>query len=299
MALPMLYSRRKRLADKTGDDVYQYDDMSTKLRQQIFYIINDWNSRYGGYNSSNPIFDDVVTMLREELGAVKLCTRYAHDTQDEFHQWLIAEQQVANILDGIELAVAYAAHHEKQGYRQSRSVADDIAVLNARMLEDGFGFQLEGGQIIEIGSTFIHKEVTVPALGLLSDRAFENANKEFRDAYQEFNQGNYDDCIHDCCNAFESVLKVILTKKGWLFDDKKDTAKKLLEIAFSNELIPSYMQQEFTGLRTILESGVPTVRNKTGGHGTGTSPRNIPKHIAAFQLHQTAAAIVLLVESAK
>ena len=59
------------------------------------------------------------------------------------------------------------------------------------------------------------------------------------------------------------------------------------------------MQNEFTGLRTILESGTPTVRNKAAGHGAGPNPRNIPRHIAAFQLHQTAAAIVLLIQAAE
>jgi hypothetical protein len=59
------------------------------------------------------------------------------------------------------------------------------------------------------------------------------------------------------------------------------------------------MQNSFTGLRTILESGVPTTRNKTAGHGTGATPRNIPRYIAEFQLHQTAAAILLLVAAAK
>jgi hypothetical protein len=59
------------------------------------------------------------------------------------------------------------------------------------------------------------------------------------------------------------------------------------------------MQTEFTGLRTILEGGVGTVRNKAGGHGAGENKREVPRHVAAFQLHQTAAAILLLVEAAE
>ena len=78
-----------------------------------------------------------------------------------------------------------------------------------------------------------------------------------------------------------------------------DPASKLLKAVFDNKLIPDYMQNEFSGLRTILESGVPTVRNKDGGNGAGVNPRNIPAHIAGFQLHQTGAAIVLLIEAAK
>ncbi len=49
-------------------------------------------------------------------------------------------------------------------------------------------------------------------------------------------------------------------------------------------------------LSGLMESSTPTVRNKQGGHGAGTSPREIPNHLAALQLHQTAAVILFLVE---
>jgi hypothetical protein len=72
-----------------------------------------------------------------------------------------------------------------------------------------------------------------------------------------------------------------------------------LEIAFSNGLIPLHFQSQFGGLRSILESGIPTVRNKNAGHGAGTTPRTIPKYLAAFQLQQTAATILMLIEASK
>lgn len=300
MALPNLYSRRKRLANKKEDDVYQYDTISGKLRNQILHIFDRWNKGFYSYRttSSNPIYDSAVSALRTELGVQTLHGRFSSDADVEFHEWFTKHSIIDELLDAIEICVRLGSYWYDQSRSKYPKFSEDFDELNARLLEAGFGFQIEGGQIIEIGSTFIHKEITVPTLYLLSEIEYKNAEDEFRQAYQEFNQGNYDDCIHDCCNAFESVLKIILTKKGWKFS-VNDTAKKLLEIAFSNDLIPSYMQNEFTGLRTILESGVPTVRNKDGGHGAGVNQRKIPKHIAAFQLHQTAAAIKLLIEAAR
>jgi hypothetical protein len=272
--------------------------MSPKLRQQILFILDTWEGRFRTYSNGEPVFAVINSIMRKELGTTKLSS-YSSDEIDEFKQWFRAHEEVDDLLDSLEVAVRAAKYYsaERQDGSDER-VAAEVAELNARALEDGFGYQIEGEQVIKIGSTYLHKEATVPALNLLAAKEYIYADKEFRQAYDEFRSGNFDDCIHDCCNAFESVLKVILNGKGWAFNPT-DTAKKLLAVAFDNGLIPSYMQNEFTGLRTILESGVPTVRNKEGGHGTGVNPRNIPKHIAMFQLHQTAAAIVLLVEAAK
>lgn len=297
MALPNLYSRRKRLAEKQGDDIYKYHRMSSKLRNQILFILEEWDRKL--HSSGVRIAKTTVEMMRQELGETSLSNDYPSHDAEELRQWFGECASIEHLLDAIEIAVKIVRYSASQSYGNAEQYYEDgVSEMNARMLEDGFGFQIENGQAIQISSTFVHKEVTIPALGLLSSADYKSAEDEFRQAYSEFNLGNFDDCIHDCCNAFESVLKIILTNKGWSFDPN-DPARKLLAVAFDNALIPSYMQTEFTGLRTILESGVPTVRNKDGGHGAGVNPRNIPKHIAAFQLHQTAAAIVLLVEAAK
>lgn len=133
---------------------------------------------------------------------------------------------------------------------------------------------------------------------LLSDPGYAAANQEFLSAHSAYRSGEYEDALTDCAKAFESVLKVIAHKKGWSVAGNA-SAKALLDAAFANGLVPAFLQGEFAGLRSILESGVPTVRNRSSAHGAGITPRTIPKHLAAFQLHQTAAAIVFLVEAAE
>ena len=66
---------------------------------------------------------------------------------------------------------------------------------------------------------------------------------------------------------------------------------------FASKVIPAFLQSEFSGIRSVLESGLPTLRNKSGGHGRGAKPRNIPEHFAAYALHMAASNIVFLVES--
>jgi len=291
MALPDIYSRRKREAGKVDADVFQYDQFSGKLRQQLILLLRRQSDRL----NATKLYEALVGTLREELGTERLANEYA--VSHEFDAWFRLTPNIDEVLDAMELAARYLLILAKKEYK-SEVAHEFVEQANARILEAGVGYQIIDYTLVRVDSQFIHAEVILPALNLLSNKEFANANLEFRQAHAEYVDKNYDDCIHDCCNAFESVLKIILTKKGWAFN-ANDTASKLIKVAFDNNLIPSYMQTEFAGLRTMLESGIPTVRNKDGGHGTGVNPRNIPEYIAAFQLHQTAAAIVMLIEAAK
>jgi hypothetical protein len=43
-----------------------------------------------------------------------------------------------------------------------------------------------------------------------------------------------------------------------------------------NQLMPSYLQSQFASVRTILECGLPRLRNKTSGHGQGEEATELP-----------------------
>jgi hypothetical protein len=91
-------------------------------------------------------------------------------------------------------------------------------------------------------------------------------------------------------------MKAICKKRRWPHNET-DTAKKLLEICFQNGLIPTYLQAHFSSLRTSLESGVPTVRNKLSGHGQGAQPTDVPIYLASYLLNLTATSILFLTEA--
>ncbi|KTE27405.1 MULTISPECIES: hypothetical protein [unclassified Sphingopyxis] len=242
------------------------------------------------------IYTAAVSIMRMEMKVFCLADYVINNAaSSEFRLWFQSEEDLDFSLTGLEvfLNIVMKISPTFGGHEQRESI---IKTLNAYMLEDGFGFQFEGGQIIEIGSTYVHKEVVVPVLGLLSDPQYATVNQEFRKAHTEFRQGDYEDCIHDCCNAFESLMKIIAAKRGWTEITEKSTVKDLVKAIFDHQFIPAYMSTEFTGLRTILEGGVNVVRNKAGGHGQGATPRTIDKQVAEFQLNQTAAALKLLAE---
>jgi hypothetical protein len=178
---------------------------------------------------------------------------------------------------------------------------DAIAKLNRRFREHGIGYEFAGGELIRVDSKFIHAAAVRPALELLHDSGneFAGALEEFLGAHERHRQGLQQDAIVWACKAFESTMKAICTVRGWAFDAQRDTASKLLEVIFANGLVPAYLQAHFTGLRAVLEAGVPTVRNKTSGHGQGADPVAVPDHFAAYVLHMTASNIVFLIECHK
>ena len=91
-------------------------------------------------------------------------------------------------------------------------------------------------------------------------------------------------------------MKTICGLKGWTCQPN-DTAKTLIEVCIAKGLFPTFMQSHIGNLRAILESGVPTVRNKLGGHGQGATVTTVSESTARFALHSTAANILLFVES--
>ena len=113
-------------------------------------------------------------------------------------------------------------------------------------------------------------------------------------AHEHYRHRRHSEAINECLKALESTLKVICHRRKWRFDAKRDTANSLLDIVFEKGLLPDYLQSQFGTLRSLLQSGVPAVRNRESGHGAGEEPRHVPQHLAAYVLHLTASAIVFI-----
>jgi Domain of unknown function (DUF7014) len=122
--------------------------------------------------------------------------------------------------------------------------------------------------------------------------------EEFVKAFEHHRHGRDKEAVSEALKAFESTMKAICTLRNWTFDSTA-TAKRLIQTAIDHGLIPSELECHFSGLRTAMESGLPTVRNRTSGHGQGAVPVSLPPYVAAYALHLAAANIVLLVEAHK
>lgn len=91
------------------------------------------------------------------------------------------------------------------------------------------------------------------------------------------------------------MLKIICKEKAWAYS-QNDTARKLIQICFQNGLVPSFTQNQFTSLQNVIESGVPTIRNKLGGHGQGQVPQKVDDGMTRYALNLTGSNIIFLIE---
>ncbi len=246
--------------------------------------------------SAYEVWNNAREILLEDMGVYRLSENNRKAVQ-EVETFFSHLAEVERVLDVIELwsAILKVEISGSRYGRDYRPLENAVGTINARFKESGIGFSLEDGRIMEKSTEFTHVEMTVPALRVLSEKRFAGANEEFRKAHDAYKVGDYKDCISNCLKAFESVVKSIADEQKWGLDPNA-TAKALINALLDNDYIPAFMQTQFGSLRTFLESGIPTVRNKTSGHGQGAEPIEVPKALAAYQLHQTAAVIVFLAE---
>lgn len=312
-----LYSKRKKLTEHGEQpEVYQYTDLPQPFRRQVIHIWltaiglyrkPDRSGLYLGYPLVNQFWDQIHNYLARELGLFHLGSK-GENSFYQCHSFLLnKDTPIDNILDLIEVTFRYIDkeirellqnYQYKDELRDISQLPDDaISELNHRFREHGIGYQYNG-QIIRVDSGFIHAEVVLPALSLLSSQQFKGAEQEFRSAHEHYRNQKYKEAIVDALKAFESTMKIICDECNWCYSPK-DSAQKLIDVVLKNELVPLYLQNHLSSLRTVLEAGVPTIRNRTSGHGQGSQPISVPEHLAAFALHLTASNIVLLVEAYK
>ncbi|MCD8492630.1 MAG: hypothetical protein LRY51_12460, partial [Geovibrio sp.] len=137
-----------------------------------------------------------------------------------------------------------------------------------------------------------------PALRLLNEKHYLGSQQEFLSAYEHYRKGKHKEALNDCLKAFESTMKAICDKRKWTYQANA-TSKALIQVCFDNDLVPLFWQQQLTSLRSMLESSIPTGRNKLSGHGQGSTPTTVPDYLVAYMLHMTASTLVFLTMAEK
>ena len=306
MPIHDIFSKRQKRIRGEVPDVYQYETIPNELRVQVIHI---WRDAFGAPYRGNQYprgslegaYDFIHETLCREYGLFRLSED--DDPNDDFGftavcNFLLATQDTEKVIDVIEVSFQYVDRYDSN-IRPEEAIKE----LNYRFREHGVGYQYESGMIIRVDSEFIHSEVVKPALRMLSDPMYERANAEFLSAHEHYRAKRYEECMNDCLKACESCIKAICGTRGWTYNDG-DTISPLIAIIFNNQLVPNFMNSHFTGLRklvdvrkglrTALESGVPTLRNNLSGHGDGTEEIPVPEYIAAYTLHLTASNILFL-----
>ena len=313
MPIVDIFSKRQKALRGETPDVYSYDYIPKTLRVQVVHIMYGTlgtRKEYVGsmvIDSHNPhvrkSYDSIADILCREYGVFHLAANYTEhqNKMTDLINFFLQEEDIEKILDVIETSFRMIDHHTRIDYylnKDDPSGDADRAIdeLNHRFKEHGVGYYFTDGQIVRIDSEFIHSEVVRPAIGILNQKQFAGARQEFLKAHEHYRKRDTKEALNECLKSLESVIKSICDKRRWHYDERA-TASALIGICFDNQLVPSFWQAQFTALRSLLESGAPTARNKLSGHGQGAAPVPVPAHIAGYALHVTAAAIVFLAES--
>jgi hypothetical protein len=303
------FSKRKKKAQQSGQvDVYTYDDLPEKLRIQISHIWRSAIGRYGMRNefysvpASNDSWKAIHATMCKELGVFRLGSESDANPAVQCHD-LLLHGDFDSALDIIELGCVVIdrgardlSHDQCEFSRIEQSADDALEEINGRFKEHGIGYQYSNGVLIRIDSQYVHEEVVKPALTLLGERGFEGAQEEFLKAHTHYRNRELKDSIAWALKAFESTMKAICKARRW-DHPANATAIPLIKTLLEHGLIPKDLESHFTGLRAAMESGLPTLSNKTARHGQGSDPVTIADHIAGYAIHIAAANIVLLVNA--
>ncbi len=302
MGIHDLYSKRNR----KPVDVFIYDELPEKLKIQIVHL---WTNFFAQLHEDykKEIWEAIHSILAEEFGKKTLLADGLRRFYDSYRVEFYFENKatLGECLDIIETVFKFI-RNVKEIYRQRNYIElqlhneaeQAVKDLNTRFLENAVGFALEQGQIIRLDNELLHKEVTIPAFHLLNSITFRNANDEFLSAHEHFRFKRNKECLADCLKSMETTMKIICNENRWTYN-QNDTAKILIDICFKNKLVPDYLQTQFSSLRASLESGIPTLRNKLGGHGQGTQKIKVPDHFASYMLHLTGTTIYFLISCQK
>ncbi len=256
-----LFSKREKERRGEITDVFAYDTIPYGLRVQIVLIITDAIGEDKDSLARNPIakpiFEECKAILAREHKSFVLFEN-ARSLEDEILNYFLKEQDVNKVIDIIEIFFTSidktVRNTPNYAHLTTSKITPDDAIgeLNVRFKENAVGYQFAGGEIVRLDSTYMHSEIVLPTIQLLSNRKFQGANEEYLRAHEHYRHGRNQECLNECLKAFESTMKIICKEKGWAFDPNKDTSSKLISICLSNNLIPNSYQSQFTSLRAFL-----------------------------------------------
>jgi hypothetical protein len=306
MAIFDLFSKRQKRIRGDVPDVYSYDDLPGPLRVQIVHIWADTlgNGEQYWKGKVQETYKFIVDTLCREYGLFKLPGTNDYGNREyitELCNFFLQEKEIEKALDAVELSFRVidrlTRNWDYLNRQQADAYADNaITELNNRLKEHGVGFQFTEGEIVRVDSELIHSEAVKPAIRLLNSKKYLGAQQEFLNAYEHYRHGKHKEALNDCLKSFESTMKAICDNKSWPYAPNA-TAKTLIQVCFDNELVPTFWQNQLTSLRSLLESSVPTGRNKLSGHGQGAKPTTVPDYLVAYMLHMTASTLVFLVNA--
>lgn len=304
------YSVRQKRLTRNGHPVaYVYDPIPPQMRAQAFHTLQmAGGPQYNSRSDRHVYWEELEKIVvREhgyfhELPAVREPNSvYSFERMGKYLASVTETERILDVVEiGFRLAEKPALDALGSSYNRSADGRMKLAVdeLNRRFGQHDLGYAFVGmpGLIVRIDTEYVHTEVVDPAITQLAAAGWEGPLNEFMAAHRHYRHGDNKSAMNEALKAFESTMKAILHAHEWPYEENWQ-AKSLINAMFENELLPRALESYFGGIKALLESGVPTLRNKQSGHGQGSAVADVPDYMAAFALHLTASNIVFLLSA--
>jgi len=286
-----LFGQKEEIEKK---DFFTYDDIPITTRQKVAFVLNE-NGYYVGYDRIGIHQEPKVDLgkLRYEICKHKGVSNINDEISDEnaINKWL-KRCSVIDFLRTIEIFLWIRQNDRTQGNFERLETA--IKEINDIFDIDKIGYEIVDNKIIRRDSKFLHEEVVKKTISLLYSNNFKGPLEEFEKALEFYLKKDYGSTIGEANKAYESTMKAILTKLNISYAEG-DTASKLLKHLYDNDVIYSQTESFTNNLNEVLK-GLPTIRNRQGGHGQGLDPKEVHKSYAEFALHLCGSFIVFLIQ---
>ena len=147
---------------------------------------------------------------------------------------------------------------------------------------------LEYPRVISKADSSIYENAIEPALSVLREPPFHQANTEFLGALEDFRNEDFSDCLTKCGSAFESVLKILSNRLGIQFSNSEPSVGERIKC------VVKYLKLDDYFIHTL--KATPVIRNKlSSAHGRGEDVKIPSSHVTQYVVDCTASAILLLI----
>ena len=245
-------------------------------------------------------WDDVSADLADSDPAASIALSAALETAyapEQFHETVepdaiaqagLLASPTPFYLDAVEEAIRLAVDALETASSGSglRTIAQ--TQINAVLLRHGLHWAVnDAGALFWTGDSGAAKLLTHPALDVLGDTRMRGARAEFEAAIAHLRADSdkaREDAIEEAAKSVESAMKVVLDAIP-VSRSETDSAEQLWNRFNAEGLVGPYTKDAIRAPSKI--------RNKLGGHGSGSAPRTIATADAQLAVHSATAILFL------
>lgn len=300
MSVFKLYSNR----NQPNPERLEYDILPNELRIQFVQIWEQFflQEKFPEHISKSTMQELAKILMKEHALEFLPETYYKSTIIHRIGIYFKSLEKVEQCIDVIELIILFIENSVKiiaqYGYPYTLDYSSNevIEEINERFRIKGVGYQYLNSKILRLDSILLNSDLVEKTFNLLSSKMYSNVNTEFLTAHDHFRHKRNSDSVIWCLKSFESIIKIIANENQWTY--KEDyTARPLIQLLFTNNFFPTYTEHPITHFKNFLENSISLIRNKKGGHGSGSEPNVVPDSISQYMLYITGATINLIVET--